>query len=81
MSTAHLTIPVSEELLHNIAEQASRTGMPTEEWISEALRERVLLERRTQDFFQKRAAGASIAPLGKLLDKASGRDPIPGDEL
>jgi predicted DNA binding CopG/RHH family protein len=51
MSSAVISIPVSEELLHHIAEQASRTGIPTEEWISAALAERVQLEQWTQSFF------------------------------
>jgi hypothetical protein len=81
VSPALDSVPISKELFRDVAQQASRDGVALEEWVSNALAERVRVERQSEEFFRRRAAGASSLTLGALLDKASSRDPDPGDEL
>jgi hypothetical protein len=72
-------IAVSDELYRDVSQRADRTGVSTEEWVSSVLSERVRLERQTDDFFDRRAKGASSRTLGELLDKAPNRPPDSGD--
>ena len=46
-----------------------------------SLSDRIRSERETDDFFDRRANGASSKSLGELLDKAPNRPPDPGDEF
>jgi hypothetical protein len=83
MSAANSTIALPADLLHDISEEATREGVPTEEWVTKALAERLRAQRLTEEFFRIRAAGASGLSLGAILDKGGDpdRDPDPGDEL
>jgi hypothetical protein len=81
MSVVNGTIPIPEELLRDISQQAVREGVPTEQWVFNALDERIRVQRQTEEFFRLRAVGASGKTLGELLDKAPDGAPDPGDEF
>jgi hypothetical protein len=75
------TVSIPDELLRDISQRANHTGVSTQEWVANVLAERVRLELQTEEFFSRRAAGASTKTLGELLDKAGDNPPDPGDEL
>jgi hypothetical protein len=83
MSAANSTIALPEELLRDISQEASREGVPTEEWVLNALTARVREQRQIEEFYRRRARGANGLSLGAILDKnpMNDRDPDPGDEL
>ncbi len=81
MSAANSSVPIAQDLLHDVEQQALHDGVPVQEWIALALAERVKIERQTEEFFRQRAGKASGMLLGELLDKAPDVPPDPGDEL
>jgi hypothetical protein len=70
-------IPVSEDLYREVAQRAQQNGLSTQDWISSVLEARVRMERETEEFFKKRAAGAGPLSLGQSLNKAPDRPPDP----
>jgi hypothetical protein len=75
------SIPVSDDLYREISRRAKQTGVSAEDRVASVLVTRVRMERQTEEFFRRRAAGASSRSLGELLDKASDPPPDAGDEF
>lgn len=79
-STSH-HVELPEPLAQDALRSAAREGKSLQQWVSSILEERFRLERSTEEFFKKRAAGATGNGLRWALDNAPDRPSDPGDEF
>jgi hypothetical protein len=70
-----------EPLAKDIERSAALEGKSPQQWVTSVLEERFRIERLTEEFFKKRAAGATGDGLRWALDNAPNRPPDPGDEF
>jgi hypothetical protein len=82
MSEKTRNVMLPKVLLLKAASCAAQLGVSTERWIEIAISERIRFEQETaEEFFRKRAAGATGQDLRWALDNAPDLPPMPGDEL
>jgi hypothetical protein len=81
MSSASHQIELPEPLVQDALRSAAREGKSLQQWVSSIIEERFRLERHTEEFFKKRAAGAPGNGLRWALDNSPDRPPDAGDEL
>ncbi len=81
MSQTTISFEVPENLMQDAVQSAAREGKSLQQWVRSALEERVRLERSAEEFFKKRAAGATGEGLRWALDNAPDVPPMPDDEL
>jgi len=83
MSAGTNSIALPEGLLRDISQQASLEGVAPEDWVLNALAERIREQKQADEFFRRRAAGAKGISLGEILNRIpqNDREPDPGDEL
>jgi hypothetical protein len=81
MSQAKISVELPDNLMQDALQSAAREGKSLHQWVRSALEERVRLERSAQEFFKKRAAGATGEELRWALEHAPDRPADPGDEL
>jgi len=81
MSQTMISVEVPDNLVEEALESAAREGKSLHQWVRSALEDRVRLERSAEEFFKKRAAGATGQDLRWALDNAPDGPPDPGDEL
>ena len=81
MSQTTISFEVPDNLMQDAVQSAAREGKSLQQWVRSALEERVRLERSAEEFFKKRAAGATGEDLRWALDNAPDVPPMPGDEL
>jgi hypothetical protein len=81
MRQTTISLEVPDNLMQDAVQSAAREGKSLQQWVRSALEERVRLERSAEEFFKKRAAGATGEDLRWALDNAPDVPPISGDEL
>ncbi len=81
MSQTTISFEVPENLMQDAVQSAAREGKSLQQWVRSALEERVRLDRSAEEFFKKRAAGATGEDLRWALDNAPDVPPMPDDEL
>ncbi len=81
MSSASHQIELLEPIVQDAERIAAREGKSLQQWVNSVLEERFRLEHLTEEFFKKRAEGASGQGLRWALDNAPDRPPDPCDEL
>lgn len=80
MTTLSLRIP--DDLKAAAADQAERSGVSLNAYITAALAGRVAAQAQSEAFFQQRAGGARREDFLEILEKAGrGRPPMAGDEM
>ncbi len=79
MSARMITVP--EELFTEISEEANRTGLDAQQWVTKLLMRHVELKRETEAYFRERASRASGRSLSEMIAQAPDVPPMPGDEL
>ena len=78
MSALSLRLPQS--IHHHIREIAKKEGVSINQFISSAVSEKISA-LMTEDYLEKRAKRAKKGDFRKILAKAPGRRPLPGDQL
>jgi hypothetical protein len=81
MSSASHHVELLEPLVKDVERSAAREGKSPQQWVNSVLEERFRLERLTEEFFNKRATGATGNGLRWALDNAPDRPPDPGDDF
>ena len=81
MATATTAVLLPESVVRAAEVQARIRGISVEEWVSRAVAERLDTAEGAQEFFRRRAAGATGQGLQRILDAAPDVPPMPGDEL
>lgn len=80
MTTLSLRIP--DELKAAAADQAERSGVSLNAYITAALAGRVAAQAQTETFFRLKASGSTKADFLTVLNKAGqNQPPVAGDEL
>jgi hypothetical protein len=78
-STASVSLP--EPIVRAAEVQAQLNGVSLEEWVTRALTEHLDTTGGAQEYFRRRAVGASGDALRRALNAVPNRPPDPGDEL
>ena len=81
MSSAVISIELSEPLLAFASQEASRRGTTIANLVLEDLAHRMKVRVETEEFFRARRERAIPGAFQALLDRVPNRPPYPGDEL
>jgi len=75
-----LIIDVSDAEARDIAMAAKAAGLTVEAYVARAAAERARDQIDAEAFFRDRAKGADLDALDRILNRAGGQPPAPGDE-
>ncbi len=76
-----ITIEVPDATAREIALAAKAEGMTPADFIARAASQRARDWLDTETFFRARAAGADMDAFDRLMNRAGGEPPGPGDEI
>ena len=81
MSKATYPLKLPASIKAAAARLAKEDGVSLNQWIASAVAQKVGAVETAAEFFRRRAEGATLGDLGKILARVPDRHPDPGDEL